>query len=159
MVEEQLAEKPKKKMAAKKATSSQPKKEKSKQVFTTGKRRSAVARGKIEPGNGRILINGKSLSAFPEYQRMAISEPLALAGPIAQNYNFNIFVSGGGVLGQSEAIRQVIAKGLVHFDKNLKKVFLDYDRSLLVADVRMNEPHKPSRSSAGPRRHKQRSKR
>ena len=90
---------------------------------------------------------------------MMITEPLVLAGPAAANYNFDIFVSGGGVYGQAEAIRQVIAKGLVRFDKGLKKTFLDYDRALLVADVRMNEPHKPSRSSAGPRRHKQRSKR
>ena len=90
---------------------------------------------------------------------MMITEPLVLAGPAGQNYNFDIFVSGGGVYGQAEAIRQVIAKGLAHFDKNLRKTFIDYDRSLLVADVRHNEPHKPSRSSAGPRRHKQRSKR
>ncbi|HLE07377.1 MAG TPA: 30S ribosomal protein S9 [archaeon] len=155
-------EKPKRK-APRKITNvvkpAQQKKEKAKQVFESGKRKSAVARGRVEAGNGRILINGRSLNAFPEFQKMMITEPLVLAGPAAANYNFDIFVSGGGVYGQAEAIRQVIAKGLVRFDKNLKKTFLDYDRALLVADVRHNEPHKPSRSSAGPRRHKQRSKR
>ena|SRR3989344_3814795 len=156
-------QKPKRKSAPRKISQqtkpAQQKKEKPKIIFETGKRKSAVARGRVEAGAGRILINGKSLNAFPEFQKMMITEPLVLAGPSAQNYNFDIFVSGGGVYGQAEAIRQVIAKGLAHFDKNLKKTFIDYDRSLLVADVRHNEPHKPSRSSAGPRRHKQRSKR
>lgn len=159
----QPTEKPKRKSAPKKTAgaakpaNAQPSKKKV--VFESGKRKSAVARGKIEPGKGLVMINGKSLNAFPEFQKMMITEPIALAGPQGQNFDFDIFVSGGGVYGQAEAVRQVIAKGLAHFDKNLKKTFIDYDRSLLVADVRHNEPHKPSRSSAGPRRHKQRSKR
>ena len=153
------AEKPKRKSAPRKITASQAAKSKSKIIFETGKRKSAIARGRVEAGKGNILINGKNLNMFPEFQKMMITEPLVLAGAAGQNFDFNIFVSGGGVYGQAEAIRQVIAKGLVHFDKNLKKTFIDYDRSLLVADVRHNEPHKPSRSSAGPRRHKQRSKR
>ncbi len=164
MPEQQPQEqKPKRKSAPKKIAgaikSAQAAAQKKKIIFESGKRKSAVARGKVEQGAGRILVNGKSLNAFPEFQKMMITEPLVLAGPSAQNFNFDIFVSGGGVYGQAEAVRQVIAKGLVRFDKNLKKTFLDYDRSLLVADVRHNEPHKPSRSSAGPRRHKQRSKR
>ena len=62
---------------------------------------------------------------------------------------------------QADATRQAIAKGLVEYfdNKNLKDKYLEYDRNLLVYDSRRTEPHKPSRSSQGARRHKQRSKR
>jgi small subunit ribosomal protein S9 len=88
-----------------------------------------------------------------------ISEPLILAGDLSKQIDINISVKSGGVMGQAEATRQAIAKALVEFNKDLKKKFLDYDRSLLITDVRRNEPHKPSRSKSGPRKHKQRSKR
>jgi len=69
-------------------------------------------------------------------------------------------VKGGGVFGQTEAARQAIAKGLVEiFGSELRQKFLEYDRNLLVFDPRRTEPHKPPRSSQGPRRYKQRSKR
>jgi small subunit ribosomal protein S9 len=42
---------------------------------------------------------------------------------------------------------------------NMKKIFMEYDRNILVYDPRRTEPHKPPRSSQGPRRYKQRSKR
>jgi len=88
-----------------------------------------------------------------------ISEPLALAGDAAKQADISVTMEGGGIMGQAEAARQAIAKSLAEFDKNLMPVFLQYDRSMIVADPRRNEPHKPSRSKDGPRRHKQRSKR
>jgi small subunit ribosomal protein S9 len=88
-----------------------------------------------------------------------IMEPLVMSGEAATKFDFNANVHGGGIMGQASAVRQGISKILAKHDKVLKKKFLDYDRTLLIADVRRTEPHKPSRSSAGPRRHKQRSKR
>jgi small subunit ribosomal protein S9 len=84
-----------------------------------------------------------------------------LAGELAQQVDIKVNVRSGGISSQAEAIRQAIAKGLVEFfkDEKLKQVYLDYDRSLLVYDPRRCEPHKPSRSKKGARRHKQRSKR
>lgn len=134
-------------------------KKKEKQIFTTGKRKIAVARAVTKKGTGNVMINKKSLNLFPELQRLMISEPLILAGDLAKQIDIIISVKSGGVMGQAEAARQAIAKALVEFNKDLKKKFLDYDRSLLITDVRRNEPHKPSRSKAGPRKHKQRSKR
>jgi small subunit ribosomal protein S16e len=105
------------------------------------------------------MINSKSLSTYePEDIRLFILEPLLIADKM-NKYDIAINVQGGGVWSQAEACRQAIAKGLVAFDASLKPKFLSYDRSLLVADPRRNEPHKPSRSKQGPRRHKQRSKR
>jgi small subunit ribosomal protein S9 len=127
-------------------------------IQTTGKRKRAVARAVAKPGRGIILINNKPLEIYePEMLKLLIKEPLILAGK--NDLDITVNVSGGGVFGQASAVRQVIAKALVEYDKNLRGTFLDYDRTMLIADSRRTEPHKPSASKRGPRRHKQRSKR
>jgi len=92
---------------------------------------------------------------------MRLKEPLILSEDTANKVDIDVNVSGGGSWGQADAARTAIANALVDFSKddNLKGVYLDYDRSLLISDARRTEPHKPSRSSAGPRRSKQQSKR
>ena len=129
-------------------------------IQKTGKRKEAIARAIAKSGKGVILINNKPLEIFePEILRLLIKEPLILAGDVAKNLDIKVNVKGGGIFGQASAVRQAIAKALVEYDKNLKEKFLNYDRTLLVADARRTEPHKPSRSRKGTRRHKQRSKR
>jgi len=129
-------------------------------IQKTGKRKKAIARAIAKSGKGVILINNKPLEIFePEILRLLIKEPLILAGDVAKNLDIKVNVKGGGIFGQASAVRQAIAKALVEYDKNLKEKFLNYDRTLLVADARRTEPHKPSRSRKGTRRHKQRSKR
>jgi small subunit ribosomal protein S9 len=145
-------------MAAKK-----PKKEEKekKEMFMSGKRKRAIARAVIRPGKGIIKINSRPLGLFSTGSaRMLIGEPLALAGEGWKNYNITVNVKGGGVMGQAEASRLAIAKGLAGLlGDDVRKKFQEYDKNLLVADPRRTEPHKPPRSSQGPRRHKQRSKR
>jgi len=136
--------------------------QKKKIILATGKRKTAVARATIKEGSGKVLINGIPLELItPEMLRLKIREPLFLAGDLAKKVDISVNVKGGGITGQADAIRQAIAKGLVEFfkDEKLKQTFLEYDRNLLVYDPRRCEPHKPSRSKAGSRRHKQRSKR
>jgi small subunit ribosomal protein S9 len=132
-------------------------------VFTTGKRKKAVARAKVEAGEGRIRINSIPLENWGnEDIRLWIKEPLILSGDLWKKVDISVNVRSGGIMGQAEAIRQAIAKGLVEFfdSKELKEKFLEYDRSLLVADVRRTEPHHAGGASKrGSRRHKQRSKR
>jgi len=129
-------------------------------IQKTGKRKRAIARAVGKPGKGIVLINKKPLEIFePEMLRLLIKEPLMLAGEVSKNLDIKVSVKGGGIFGQASAVRQAIAKTLVEYDKGLKEKFLNYDRTLLVADVRRTEPHKPSRSRKGTRRHKQRSKR
>ena len=127
-------------------------------IQTYGKRKKAIARAIAKPGKGIIIINNKPLELFePEMLKLMIKEPLILAG----NFGLDITVNsrGGGIFGQAAAIRQSIAKALVEYDKSLREKFIEYDRNMLVADSRRTEPHKPSASKRGPRRHKQRSKR
>ncbi|MFZ3078018.1 MAG: 30S ribosomal protein S9 [Candidatus Aenigmatarchaeota archaeon] len=153
MAEEKQSEKTKtdeKKIAAKKE----------KPVFAVGNRKVAKARAILVKGSGKIVINSIPLGIFePALARDMISEPLILAVDAAKQVDISVTMEGGGIMGQAEAARQAIAKSLAEFDKNLMPVFLQYDRSMVVADPRRNEPHKPSRSKDGPRRHKQRSKR
>jgi len=129
-------------------------------IHKIGKRKRAIARATAKTGTGKIKINRKSLGEIqPEMARLMIMEPLRIGKSVADKLDIYVNVKGGGIMGQASATRQAIAKILVDRDKTLKDKFLNYDRSLLIADVRRTEPHKPSRSKAGPRRHKQRSKR
>jgi len=133
---------------------------KKKTLHAVGKRKRAIARAFAKPGKGNILINKKPLEQIePKLIRLLIKEPLILSEGIGKKLDMSIIVKGGGIFGQASAVRQAIAKILVEYDKNLKEKFLNYDRTLLVADSRRTEPHKPSRSRKGTRRHKQRSKR
>ena len=155
----QLADKAEIKQKGKKEEQAEQKK-KAKIVHTTGQRKDAVARATAVHGTGKVMVNAKPLELVePEIARLRLMEPIAIAGDVARTLNIDVSVSGGGVMGQADAARQAIALALTGFDRKLKSQFLEYDRTLMVADARRNEPHKPSRSSAGGRRHKQRSKR
>lgn len=135
-------------------------KKKSKVVFTTGKRKRAVARAVLKPGSGLVRVNSIPLNLIRnEVAKLLISEPLTLIGESWKKFDISVRVKGGGIIGQAQAARQAIAKGLTELLPEAKKTFLSYDRNLLVYDPRRTESHKPPRSSQGPRRYKQRSKR
>ena len=119
-----------------------------KHIHVSGKRKTAVARATASEGKGKVTINRVSLDLFtPVLSRERIYEPIRLAGSQAEKVDISVSVNGGGVSAQSDAARLAIAKALVAFtkNKNLEKTFLEYDRQLLVADVRRKEVHKPNR--------------
>ena len=134
---------------------------KEKIVFTTGKRKKAVARARFKPGSGKVTINAVPLDIINnEMIKMKMKEPLILVGDEWKKFDVKVNVKGGGITGQAEAVRQALAKGFAQIlGDDIKKKFIDYDRYMLVADPRRTEPHKPPHSSWGPRRYKQRSKR
>ncbi|MCD6216197.1 MAG: 30S ribosomal protein S9 [Candidatus Aenigmatarchaeota archaeon] len=137
---------------------------KTKIIHTVGKRKRAIARATLKLGSGNIRVNGLPVSMIkPKFVRMRIEEPLIIAEKIVKDLkktvDIKINVRGGGVWGQADAVRTAIGNALAKLEPKLKPVFLEYDRSILVSDSRRTEPHKPSRSSAGPRRKKQQSKR
>ncbi len=118
----------------------------SKAINVSGKRKSAVARATLTPGKGRVRINHILLSSYgSKISRMKIQEPLMISEGIANDVDINVTVSGGGLITQADAARLAISRALVKFDKKLEKPFLGYDRTLLVADVRRKEAHKPNR--------------
>ena len=138
---------------------------KSKIIFATGKRRVAVARAKLEAGTGIVKVNSKPLDAWgTEPMRLWVKEPLILAGDLASKVDIDVNTRSGGLVGQAEATRMAIARALVEFSKSeqLRNLFIQYDRNMLVYDPRRNEKHHGSgrgASKRGSRRHKQRSKR
>ena len=119
-----------------------------KSVHVSGKRKTAVARATARAGTGKVTINKVPLDLYtPTLSRERIYEPLRLAGKIVDKIDVSVTVDGGGVSAQSDAARLSIAKALVAFtkDKGLEQNYHDYDRQLLVADVRRKEVHKPNR--------------
>ncbi|MBI5060928.1 MAG: 30S ribosomal protein S9 [Candidatus Aenigmarchaeota archaeon] len=131
-------------------------------IIAAGKRKKAVAIASVKEGKGRIRINSKPIdSVGNRYIRMRMKEPLTLAKDYAERVDIDVTVKGGGVWGQADAVRTAIANAVLKWskDKNLKHLYNDYDKSILISDARQTEPHKPSRSTAGPRRTKQQSKR
>src|SRR3989338_1901872 len=116
-------------------------------IQSQGKRKRAIARATLHPGKGIVKINGKLLQNYSSNMlRLRVSEPLLLAGDAAKGLNFDVTVVGGGSNGQADASRLAIARALVQFQPNLKQTFEDYDRLLLVADVRRKEMRKPNDS-------------
>ncbi len=140
----------------------QQKKKKAKILIAMGKRKKAVARAVIREGKGTIRINSQLLgNVQPRYRQMRIKEAVLIADEKAKSVDIDVEVKGGGSWGQADAARTAIANAIVGFykDSALRSAYMDYDRTLLINDARRTEPHKPSRSSAGPRRTKQQSKR
>jgi small subunit ribosomal protein S9 len=87
----------------------------------TGKRKTSVARVILKPGDGQTWINGRTLQEyFPRgvWQTIALS-PLKVAGLEGQ-YDLRVRVHGGGLTGQSGALRHGIARALVDADPELR---------------------------------------
>ena len=132
------------------------KKSKSNIVHVSGKRKSATARVTLKPGKGIVKVNNFLLDHYkPEVARMRIQEPLFLAGELAKKIDIRINVYGGGWNAQADACRTGIGKALAQLNPSLKPAFLEYDRSLLVNDIRHTEPSKPNDSK--PRKARQKS--
>ncbi len=115
-------------------------------VVASGKRKSAVARASVRKGRGLVRVNNVPVELHePHLARVMIMEPLTLAGDRSGKVDIDVNVQGGGVMGQAMASRTALAKGLVQFleDEDLEKMYLQYDRSLLVSDPRRKLPKKP----------------
>ena len=117
-----------------------------KPIHTSGKRKSAVARATLKKGSGKVRINNFDINTYePEMYQLRIKEPLLLAEDDAKKIDIDVNVFGGGFSSQAEASRLAIARALAQYNPQLEKVFDDYDRHLLIADVRRKEPRKPNR--------------
>ena len=127
-------------------------------ITVTGKRKRALAKATIQSGNGEIKINSRPIAFLSEFRRLYLLEPIRILEHQSMPLNFNISVkvSGGGTEGQVEAARLSIARALIKFTKSqdLKKIFLSYDRNMLIQDTRHKEAYKPNDSKARAKRQK-----
>lgn len=113
---------------------------------TSGKKKTAVARATISEGEGRVRIDSQPVELVdPELAQLKMLEPFRIAeDALRDDIDVDVSVEGGGVMGQADAARTAIARGLVDFtnDAELRDAFMEFDRSLLVNDVRQSEPKK-----------------
>lgn len=116
-----------------------------KPIVTTGKRKTSIARARLKQGTGKVTVNNTPLSVYePAIARLKLQEPFILAGNAADKFDIAVSVSGGGFMSQTIAARLAIGRALSEKVSKLKEVFLDYDRQLLVADIRRKESKKPN---------------
>ncbi len=121
-------------------------------IVSSGKRKTAIARATIKEGKGRIRINGVPLEVLPnELSRIKIGEIFIIAGEeVRESIDIKVNVRGGGFMGQAEAIRTAIARGLIEYydDLTMKEKFIVYDKTIVSGDPRRTEPkHFGGRSS------------
>ena len=109
--------------------------------YGTGRRKSAVARVRLFPGEGSVIINGKALGEIvpPLVLQNRILTPLQVTGTL-ENFNVVAKVEGGGISGRADAIRHGIARALLKADEALKPVLRSY--GLLTRDPRVKERKK-----------------
>jgi small subunit ribosomal protein S9 len=92
-------------------------------AYATGKRKNAIARVWMKPGNGKIVVNGKDFDVFfarPVLQ-MILQQPIVAAARKDQ-YDVVATVSGGGLSGQAGAVRHGISQALTHYEPELRAV-------------------------------------
>ncbi|MCX7822539.1 MAG: 30S ribosomal protein S9 [Syntrophobacterales bacterium] len=109
--------------------------------YATGKRKTAVARVWISPGEGKIIVNHEPIDEFVnlETEKMLICQPLMLTGTYGK-VDIYATVSGGGYMGQAGALRHGIAKALVEYNPELRDVLKKH--GLLTRDARVKERKK-----------------
>jgi small subunit ribosomal protein S9 len=113
---------------------------------TSGKKKTAIARATVREGEGRVRVNAQPVELIePETAKLKMLEPFRIAGDdLRGTVDIRLTVEGGGVMGQADAARTAIARGLVQHtnDAELRDAYMEFDRSLLVNDVRQSEQKK-----------------
>jgi small subunit ribosomal protein S9 len=113
----------------------------------TGRRKTAVARVRLVPGTGKWSVNDAAIENYihSDAMRQYLSQPLALTG-LEGKYDVLVSAKGGGISGQSGAIRHGLSRALVASDANLREVLKK--AGCLTRDSRMKERKKPGQPGA-----------
>lgn len=126
-------------------------------IQTTGKRKTATARAYTKSGTGKFRINGTPIELYPVAMlREKLMEPKLLIGERGDVVDVEITVTGGGLTGQVDAARTAMAKGIVKLlnDDTIDEIYRQYDRTIMVNDIRRKLPKKPMGRGARARRQK-----
>ncbi|ANB56482.1 30S ribosomal protein S9 [Anoxybacillus sp. B7M1] len=111
------------------------------QYYGTGRRKSSVARVRLVPGDGRIVINNRDIQEYIPSQALieVVKQPLVLTETLG-SYDVLVNVHGGGFSGQAGAIRHGIARALLEVDPEYRQPLKR--AGLLTRDARMKERKK-----------------
>jgi len=109
--------------------------------YGTGRRKHSVARVRLVPGEGRIVINKRDIDDYfgLETLKLIVKQPLQLTHTLGK-YDVLVNTSGGGFSGQAGAIRHGIARALLHVDPEFRQTLKK--AGLLTRDPRMKERKK-----------------
>ena len=115
--------------------------------YATGRRKTSAARVFLKPGSGKVTVNGKTLDSYmpTPTARMTVMLPFALTDTKNQ-YDARVTVVGGGVTGQSEAIRHGVSRALIIVKPELRGTLKK--AGLLTRDSRMVERKKYGKHGA-----------
>lgn len=110
-------------------------------IWGTGRRKKAIARVRLMPGDGTIIINDRPIDEYfgLETLKMIVRQPLVLTANEAK-LNILVRVNGGGFTGQAGAIRHGIARALLKYDAELRPALKQ--AGFLTRDPRMKERKK-----------------
>ena len=116
-------------------------------AYSTGKRKSSIARVWVKLGNGNVLINGKKEEEYfsSKSHRLVLNQPLLQANRKTE-LDVVCTVVGGGLSGQAGAIRHGISRALVNFDPSLRKTLKS--KGFLTRDSRVVERKKYGKAKA-----------
>jgi small subunit ribosomal protein S9 len=116
-------------------------------AYATGKRKNAVARVWIKPGNGKITVNGRDSPVYfaRPVLRMLLNQPFVIANRLGQ-YDVVCTVAGGGLSGQAGALRHGISKALTYYEPELRPVLKA--QGFLTRDSRVVERKKYGKRKA-----------
>jgi|ADurb_Met_01_Slu_FD_contig_31_523016_length_995_multi_3_in_0_out_0_2 small subunit ribosomal protein S9 len=113
----------------------------------TGRRKSSIARVRIKPGSGSLLINDRKIDEYfhLDKDRTAVQAPLKAVSGLS---TFDVFVNvkGGGTTGQADAVKQGIARALKNYDPTMLTVLREH--GYLTRDSRMVERKKAGKPGA-----------
>ena len=113
---------------------------------TSGKKKTAIARATVREGDGKVRVDARPVELVePETAQLKMLEPFRIADDdLREQVDIDLSAEGGGVMGQADAARTAIARGLVQYtnDAELRDAYMEFDRSLLVNDVRQSEQKK-----------------
>jgi len=111
------------------------------QYYGTGRRKHSVARVRLVPGEGRILINKRDMDNYfgLETLKLIVKQPLVLTETLG-HYDVLVNVGGGGTTGQAGAIRHGVARALLKADPELRGALKR--AGFLTRDPRMKERKK-----------------
>ena len=117
------------------------------QYYGTGRRKKSVARVRLVPGDGKVLVNDRSLEEYfgLETLKVIVKQPLVLTDMISK-FDVLCKVVGGGFTGQAGAIRHGIARALLKADEELRPILKK--AGFLTRDPRMKERKKPGLKKA-----------
>jgi len=113
----------------------------------TGRRKTAVARVRLFPGKGKWMVNDVAIEEYipSDALRQYLGQPLALTG-LEGKYDVFVSAKGGGISGQSGAIRHGLSRALIAADASLREVLKK--AGCLTRDARMKERKKPGQPGA-----------